>query len=481
MEYVTSSYEPKRVLEFFEQICQIPHGSGNEEKIADYLCDFAREHSLEYYRDSVNNVLIKKGASIGREYEAPIMLQGHMDMVCEKNSDCSHDFGKDPLDLYVKDGKLRARGTTLGGDDGIALAYMLEILEGKYSHPALECLITVGEETSMVGASAFDYGKVSSRRIINIDSEEEGTVTMSCAGGSDLHMDICGKMHSGKGRTLKIEVSGLAGGHSGVEINEGRANSIRVMGRILAAIYEDTPFNLCKIEGGNKRNAIPRECVSEIYVLDTERAKEIIAEQTKLIAKELGKLDRRFKVRVSKGGSDLQMFAYKESSAVINMILLPLNGVYSMYEGKERLVRSSSNMGIIKSEEGRVRLDVMARSSSESEMDHILLTFKRVAKAVGAEYELIDRHPGWELNPKSALAESYVRIYDMLYGRELGGAKKCAIHAGLECGIIISAVGEADAISIGPNIYDIHTPDEALDLASCERSFKVLVKMLEEV
>ena len=481
MEYVTKGYNPQRVLEYFEEICAIPHGSGNEGQIADYLCTFASSHRLWHIRDEYNNVFIKKQASKGYEEKAPVMLQGHMDMVCEKNADTQHDFLTDPLTLRIKDGRLMASGTTLGGDDGIALAYMLAILESdEISHPALECLITTGEETSMVGASFFDYSKVSARRIINIDSEEEGIVTVSCAGGCGLLFDAEGELLSGKGRTLQINVSGLAGGHSGTEINEGRANSIRIMGRILARLYDDTPFNLCSISGGNKINAIPRECEAQIYVLDTERAKSIIEDETAKIRKDLSPKDKRFRVRCKKGATDAPMLTYKSSSAVVNLVCLLHNGVYAMHSGED-LVRSSSNMGIITTEAGRVRLSIMARSSSESEMDAMILTFKRGAKAVGAVMEIVDRHPGWEWNPSSPLADSYVQIYNSLYPDVKGEAKKCAIHAGLECGIIVSALGsDADAVSIGPDIYNIHTPDEALDLASTERTYNVLVRMLAE-
>lgn len=480
MEYVTKSLEPRRVLEYFEELCKIPHGSGNEHGIADYLCNFASEHSLEYLRDDANNVLIQKCASADKKDSAPLMLQGHMDMVCEKNADTVHDFLTDPLDLYIKDGMLRARGTTLGGDDGIAVAYMLAILESnEISHPALECLITTGEETSMVGASAFDYSKVSARRIINIDSEEEGYVTMACAGGADLHIELESERLQGKGRALRITLSGLSGGHSGVQINEDRANAINTMGRILARLYDDTPFNLCSVNGGNKRNAIPRECVAEIYVLDQKRAESIIEDEVKRIKANLSRFDKGFKVRCKKGESDLSMLTYKDSSAVINMMSALPNGVYALYPTDHSLVRSSSNMGIIASDEKKVRLDIMARSSSDSEMDAMLLTFKRLAKAIGAEMTLDDRHPGWPMNPDSSLADAYVKIYNETYGREGNKAKKCAIHAGLECGIIVSALGgDDDAISIGPDIRDIHTPDEALDIASVERTYHVLLEML---
>ena len=483
MDFVTKGYEPYNVLGYFEKLCAIPRGSGNEAGVADMLCDFARLHSLEYYKDEYNNVLIKKKGSAGKENDPPVMLQGHTDMVCEKNGETVHDFLTDPLSLYIKDGKLCATGTTLGGDDGIAVAYMLAILEDEgLAHPPLECLFTSEEETGMNGAMNFDYSRVSARKIINIDSEEEGKVTMSCAGAVDMGIVREIERLPANGRTLKISITGLAGGHSGTEINENRSNAIRIMGRILARLYSDTPFNLCIIEGGNKRNAIPRECEAQIYVLDSAKARETVEDEVKKIRGELTYADKGMKVRLSKGQTDAPMLSYKDSSAVINMMTLYQNGVISMSPDREGLVRCSSNMGRISTKENSVTLEIMSRSSSDSEMDALLVTFARLSKALEALMTIYDRHPGWDYNPNSALANKYVEVFDRLYGGERGRAEKCAIHAGLECGIIIGALGgNADAISIGPDIYNIHTPDEALDLASVKRTYNLLLTMLSEL
>ncbi len=483
MEFAASEYEIKKVLNYFERLCAIPHGSGNEEQAANMLCEFAKEHSLEYYKDEYNNVLIKKDGSIGREGEPSLMLQGHIDMVCEKNKDTVHDFSRDPLSLYVSDGLLRAKGTTLGGDDGIAVAYMMAFLEDEtLSHPPLECLFTSGEETGMLGAMNFDYSKVSSRRIINMDSEEEGKVTMSCAGAADLLLEKSFERIGSKGRALKISVTGLAGGHSGTEINENRSNAIRIMGRLLARLYSDTPFNLCAVNGGNKRNAIPRECEAQIYVLDSDKAIRIVQEESEKIRGEISKADKGMKIRCQKGDTDFPALTYKDSSAVINVMTLSPNGVISMSPDSLGLVRCSSNLGRISTSENKIVAEVMARSSSDSEMDALIIVFKRLSKLLDMSATLSDRHPGWDYDPKSQLADKYVTIYDRLYGSEGKRAERCAIHAGLECGIIIGALGgETDAISIGPNIYNIHTPDEALDLASVKRTYDLLVAMLGEL
>lgn len=476
---VTKGYEPADVLGWFEEICKIPHGSGNEERISAFLCDFAQKRGLWYKRDEYNNVLIRMPATGGYEDAAPIMLQGHMDMVCEKNADVDHDFLTDPLDIYVENDKLRARGTTLGGDDGIAVAYMLAILDDPtIAHPELECLITTGEETSMAGAGSFDYSQINARRVINIDSEEEGIVTVSCAGGADIFFTLSPERLPHTGRTLKITLTGLSGGHSGTEINLGRANSISLMGRILAKLYDSEPFNLVSVNGGNKMNAIARECEAEIYVLDREAAENIINSEAAKIRRELVKADKNMKLRLSKGEMNAAKLSYKGTSAVINMMRIYKTGVVAMENGSAELVRTSANMGRITTNEKGVTLGIMARSSSDSEMDALLLDYGRLSKALGASVYLEGRHAGWALNPVSKLSKAYADIYDRLYGN-IGKARISAIHAGLECGIIVAALGnETDAISIGPNMQNIHTPDEALDLLSVEHTWNVLRELI---
>ena len=476
---ITKGYEPADVLGWFEEICRIPRGSGNEAGISAFLCDFAEKRGLEYKRDEYNNVLIRMSATEGFEKAAPIMLQGHMDMVCEKNAGVDHDFLTDPLDIYVEDGKLRARGTTLGGDDGIAVAYMLAILDDPaIAHPELECLITTGEETSMAGAGNFDYSQIRARRVINIDSEEEGIVTVSCAGGADIFFTLSPERLPHTGRALKITLTGLAGGHSGTEINMGRANSIALMGRILERLYEAEPFNLVSVNGGNKMNAIARECEAEIYVLDREAAENVINSEAAKIRRELAEADKNMKLRLSKGASNAAKLSYRDTSAVINMMRLYKTGVIAMENGSTELVRTSANMGRIATSEEGVTLGIMARSSSDSEMDTLLLDYDRLSKAIGVSVTLEGRHAGWALNPVSKLSKAYAGIYDSMYGN-IRKAKISAIHAGLECGIIVAALGsETDAISIGPDMRNIHTPDEALDLVSVEHTWNVLKELI---
>lgn len=481
MKYILNGYKPETMFHCFEDICAIPHGSGNEKAVASYVCDFAEKHGLEFFHDSADNVLVKKPASKGMEDRPTVMLQGHMDMVCEKNGDTVHDFLTDPLKLYVEDGWLRARGTTLGGDDGAAIAMMLAILDDdSLRHPALECLFTTGEETSMVGANAFDFGKIRARKIINLDSEEEGIVTVSCAGGADSIFDVYIEKAPYEGRSIRLSVKGLAGGHSGAEIHMCRANANKVMARLLARLYASEPFRLVSVSGGNKRNAIAREAEAELCVLDEKAAIKVLLDEEAKISSELSEADSGFRLHVGKGRVCNSAMTYRSTSAVINMMLLLPNGVIAMSPSVKDFVRTSSNLGVVTTEEVKVRVIAMSRSSCDSELDALLLEFGRLAKLIGAEMTQSDRYSGWEFNPDSGLARDYVRIYE-----EQNPGKKAVvagIHAGLECGVIISKIGEScDAISIGPDMKNIHTPDEALSLESCERTYKLLVEMLAEM
>lgn len=471
--------KPAKMLRFFEEICKIPHGSGNEQAISDYLAAFAKERGLFCVQDEALNVFIRKDATLDCADLPPILLQGHMDMVCEKNADVQHDFLTDPLDVYIEDGWMKARGTTLGGDDGIAVATMMALLDSDdISHPMLECLITTGEETRMAGADAFDYSLVTARKLINLDSEDEGVATASCAGGMDLCMTYETDRIPCPGRPMKVQIKGLAGGHSGADIHLCRGNANRLMGRLLAAVYDEYPFSLTSVSGGNKRNAIPREATAEFFTDHPDEVKTILLAEEAKLKKELSPADSGFSIRIGKGSPCDRMMTCKDSSAVINLLTLVPNGVIAMSPFVENFVRTSSNIGIVTTTDRSVRLDLMARSSSDSEMDALTLTFKRFAKLAGAELIIEDRHAGWDFDPDSKLAADFVRVYKETFGADSRPVVN-AIHAGLECGIIVSALeGQCDAISIGPTLKNIHTPDEALELASCEKLWKLLLNLL---
>ena len=468
------------MLRFFEEICAIPHGSGNEGAIADYICNFAKERGLYFYRDDENNVFIRKPATEGYENVPAILLQGHTDMVCEKNSDSKHNFLTDPLDIYVENGKLRARGTTLGADDGAGVAAMLAILDSSdLSHPLLECLFTTGEETGMYGAENFDTSVITAKKLINLDTEKDCEAIVSCAGSVNIEYSLDTDRLKCERHIVKISVSGLAGGHSGADIHLGRLSANRVMGRLLARAYDDMPFNIYSVSGGNMMNAIARECVAEIVTDDIERAKAVIYDEAEKIIKEVTSDDASLRITASRGRIVPDMLSFKDTSAIINMMTLPHHGVYSYSPEIPGFVRTSANNGIVSVEGGSAlaRVFFMARSSCDSEFSALILSFKRLAKAIGCVCKVEGRSMGWEVNKNSSLAESFLKCYKALY--EGSSPYITAVHAGLECGVFVSKIG-CDAISIGPNMENIHSPDEALDLASCERFYRVLTAMIAD-
>lgn len=478
MNYVVTGRKPEKLFRYFEELSQIPRGSGNEAGVADWLCAFADAHGLFCYRDAYNNVLIRKAASAGREKDPAILLQGHTDMVCEKNAATEHDFMKDPLRLAVKDGWLYAEGTTLGGDDGVAVAAMLTILDDDtLSHPTLECLFTVSEETGLVGAYNFDYGQITARTLINMDSEALGEITAGCAGGvrTDISLPIT---HIGvEGECLTVAITGLCGGHSGECIGLGRANAITTMGRLLSRLYGEYPFNLLSIEGGGKDNAIPRECTA---VLVTQKAAESAALLNRLAAevtRELSEDDKNFTLTTDITPCEpyqkaIGNFATRGAVAFLSNVT---TGVMSMSHDIPGLVEFSRNLGVVKSEPKMLHFVLSTRSAIEAQLDASTAMLDRFAALIGAETKHYSRYPGWSYAKFSPIRDRYAEVYRRVTGKD---ARITVIHAGLECGIIKSHIPDMDIISVGPNLEAIHSPDEKLDLASFETFYRTIVETL---
>ncbi len=481
MNYLIHGREPASVFRFFEEICAIPHPSYHEERIADYLEAFAAERGLDCYRDEQHNVLIKKPATPDRASDAPILLQGHTDMVCEKNGDVEHDFLTDPLKLFL-DGEdlLGARGTTLGGDDGIAVAIMLAVLDGALvSHPPVECLFTVAEEVGLNGAHGFDYDKISARRMVNLDSEDLGVVTAGCAGGlrSDLSFD-CTRVPL-KGDAIRICVKGLVGGHSGVDINRGRANANKWMGRLLAKLGADgVDWNLISLVGGSKDNAIPRECEAVIAVRDIEAAVASISEGGRALASEWSIAEPRAAVVTDLVAAPATMFTKEDSLRITAVLDSVQNGVREMNQSIEGLVEWSRNLGVITTENDTVTLIFSARSGIESRLDASIAELDALAGVVSCRAHHHSRYPGWEYAPVSPLRDAYCDAYRNVTGQT---ARVDVIHAGLECGIIYSKLPDMDIISVGPDMRDIHSPAERLSLSSVETFWKTLAALIEKL
>ena len=479
MSYLIQNRKPASIFRFFEEICAIPHPSYHEEKIADYLCAFAAERGLEYYRDSLHNVLIKKPATPDRVDAAPILFQGHTDMVCVKTADSAIDFMKDGLSLYLDGDFLRAKGTTLGADDGIAVATMLALLDGELSsHPALECLFTSAEEVGLDGAEGFDYSKITARKMINMDSEDLGIITAGCAGG--LRSTLTKKCESipFAGECLTVSLQGLFGGHSGVDICSGRANANKLMGRLLAKWQKaEGEAHLISLNGGSKDNAIPSICEAVIATTDAQKTEVLINQASAEIAAELVKDDNGFFVTVTPTKAPETMFSATDSAQLIAILATVDNGVKEMNYNIENLPEWSRNLGVITTTGNEVEFVFASRSAIESRLDASIDELDALGRITGCVTKHYSRYPGWDYAPISPLRDLYARAYREITGKD---AIVDVIHAGLECGIIKSRIPDMDIISIGPNMRNIHTPDEALQLESCERLFKVLCAVLSE-
>ena len=480
MNYVVKGYEPQAVFEIFEDICAIPHGSGNEKGVADYITEYAQKRGLFIYRDEKDNVLVRKNATKGYEDTPAILLQAHTDMVCEKNSDSNHDFLKDGLKLSVKDGFIWADGTTLGADNGIAVAMMLALLDTN-EHPTLECLFTVEEETGLFGAQAFDCSGITAKRMINLDSEEDWQITAGCAGGNRTEFSFALDTVSAKDGDLFLDVSvtGLSGGHSGAEIHLGKTNAIVLMSRLLSTAYAAGKFNLVKINGGGKDNAIARECFATLRFENEEllnAAKKAIISESLSVRKEINKDDKNLSVGIGKSESD-HYLSESLTEKIIGFLTIVNTGVLKMSNQIEGLVEYSRNLGVAVTSNEEVRFIISARSSLEAQLDLSVREFNILSAIVGANCSHYARYPGWEYEPASLLREQYIEKYKFLFGKTPAVG---VIHAGLECGILSSKMPGMDIISIGPNMHDIHSPNEHLDIESTQRIWQVLLAVISE-
>lgn len=475
-QIVTKGYKPEKALAYFEELCKIPHGSGNEEAVACYIENFAKARGLFVIRDANNNVFIRKEATVGYENVPAYLLQGHTDMVCAKLTTSNHDFERDALELYMENGWLRARGTTLGGDDGIAVAFMLALLDGEIeNHPTLECLFTVEEETGLGGAESFDYSVVTAHKMINLDSESEGEVCAGCAGGVRSKIDFVPTLEISNGDVITLTVDGLFGGHSGVEINCGRANAILMTVDILNKIASEQGFSLISLVGGEKDNAIPRMCEAKFVVEDSKKAVAAIEKLDEEIRKDLCEADAGLKISVSVENDSENIETLVEGEKMLSLIKELKIGVLSMSAHLEGLVEFSRNLGVIEVNKDGAYITYSSRSSKEEQIDLSISEVNELVNGLSANVRHTGRYPGWDFLPESDLRDTYIRKFKEIMGKDV---QTVVIHAGLECGIIKSRIPDMDIISVGPNMRNIHTPDEALELDSCARLFEVLKAVL---
>lgn len=479
---VLENLEPKKVFYYFEDICNIPHGSGNLDGISSYLSRFAADRGLFHIRDASNNVIIVKEASAGHEEAAPIILQGHMDMVAVKKSGCDIDLERDPLRLKVDGDFVCAEGTSLGGDDGIAVAYILALLDSNdIAHPRIEAVITTDEETGMEGATAIDLSMLTAKRMLNIDSEEEGILLTSCAGGmrTDCHIPVRTEEEPA-GVFMEVTVGGLLGGHSGTEINKEHANAIKLLGMTLKQAQKAVPFCLSEISGGEKDNAIPREARALVCVAEGE--KDLLIRQIERIESEEKKenqsKEKNLFIRVAEAeGAEQPVFDADSTERVLTFLTLLPNCVMAMSADIAGLVETSLNVGVLGTRGGEVVASTAIRSAVETAKHKINLQVDTLAKLLGGYTETHGEYPGWQYDPDSKLRADMVRIYREMFGREV---QVEALHAGLECGIMISKIPGLDCVSFGPDIHDIHTTEERLSIPSAARMWDYLLEILKQ-
>lgn len=471
--------QPQSVFAYFEKLCSIPHGSGNTKAISDYLVSFAKEHSLAWQQDELNNVILFGEGTCGYEDHPPVILQGHMDMVCEKDESCPINMETDGLDISHDGVDVFAKGTTLGGDNGIAVAYALALLADKtIPHPPLEVVITVDEETGMYGAAGIDMSALKGRLLLNLDSEEEGVFTVACAGGArgTIHLPV--SRHAVYGPCVKLIVEGLQGGHSGAEIHKKRANANKVMGLFLERVQKLMPLCITSFSGGAKDNAIPRSCQVTLVALGMyiERINDVAAQLQQEIREQYDEPD------VIIRGDDVDALGgnaltTQDSAKVISLLNGVPNGVQAWSQDIEGLVQTSLNLGIAELDD-QLHLTFAVRSSVNKEKTELLEKLRKLAELYEGTYTQKGEYPAWEYKKDSVLRDTMVRVYERMSGR---APQIVAIHAGLECGLLGEKLPGLDCVSIGPDMQDIHTSREKLNIASTQRVWEFLLEVLKEM
>ena len=469
--------KPELVWRFFFDISRIPRCSGNESGIRDYIRKFCERKNLKYVVDNSGNVVVHKFPGNSSK-DTGIIFQSHMDMVCEKNSDCTHDFSRDPIRVEVVNGWVRARGTTLGADNGIGVAVMLAMLE-EDSDYGFECLFTVEEETGLRGAFELEPGILEGRYLINLDTESEGVIYVGCAGGRDSDMVITVERIPSEidSKVMKLHVYGFKGGHSGAEIHLGRENAIRAMARILYQIGRVVSLKLVDISGGDKHNAIPRECMCRISVnrYSTQLVRELAIHYFDMIKTELGEFESDIRIGVDEDKSVNETMDYESTKKLINFVLSLPHGVLQMSPAFKGLVQSSTNISSIKTEGNRIRIHSSHRSSSDSALQWIADAHRALSELAGAVINQDAGYPAWQPEPESNLVGIARKAIEKVTGKE---AQIRAIHAGLECGILKRRIEGIEAISIGPTIIGAHSPEEKVNIRSVEVLWNVIKEIL---
>ncbi len=479
MEQQLSDIEPRKVFEFFSVLNRIPRGSGNEKAVSDYLVEFASQRGLLAYQDDYNNVTIVKYATAGMEDKDTIILQAHLDMVCVADDGCRKDFTKDPIDAYIDGDYVKARGTSLGADDGIGIAMILAVLDSTdIEHPMIEAVFTAHEESGLAGASVYDVSHLTGKRFINLDSEEENHIVTGCAGGSICDVSLKCKNQKIEGNIYEISIGNLTGGHSGSEIGNGSANANVLMGLLLDQLRNSVEINLGTVQGGTKHNSICESASATVVVRKKhskalEKCVKAFAESAR---DEYQKTDPDLTVKCKdKGKGKLEVMSTKDMTKFIALLNLLPNGVFKMSQTAP-MVETSSNIAIVAARPKSFNICVSLRSNKEASLGWITSIIRSLSEAYNVQFNCHDTYPAWECDKVSDYARSAQRLYSDMFGRDIG---IISIHAGLECGLFAQKIKDLDAISIGPDIHGAHTPAERLSISSTQREWKYLLELLK--
>lgn len=475
---VLDTIQPKEVFHFFEEINQIPRGTYNTKAVSDYCVDFAKKRGLTVIQDEWNNVIIKKDGTEGYKTSEPVILQGHLDMVCEKTADSSHDFMKDPIQMYVEDGYIKAKDTTLGADNGIAVAMALALLDSReIPHPPLEVVFTVDEEVGMTGALNIDLSPITGTMLINLDSEEEDVLTAGCAGGFRFIYTLPAERVSVKGTKAEIEICGLTGGHSGVEIHKQRGNANKLAGRLLYHLSRQTKISLLEINGGTKDNVITSVNKSVIVAENIETVKNAAAKMLDLWKQEFGEDEPSLdmKIRVLEEGT-FEAVTEETMKKILQFIVNCPNGVDEYSRHLAGMVETSDNLGVIKTENDSVQFMVLTRSGLATKLAEFKERFMCFAESLGGTYKFDAEYPAWTFKSESRIREITLDAFEKVYGKR---PEVTEIHAGLECGLLSGKKPELDCISFGPNMMDVHSYNERLEIASAARIWEAVKEILK--
>ena len=471
--------KPTGVFRYFEEISAIPRGSENMTGIAQYCESFAQKHKFSYVRDKADNVVIMKPATQGYENSEPVILQGHLDIVCQKDADKIFDFEKDGIELVTDGNFITANGTTLGADNGIAVALILAILDSdNIPHPPIEAVFTTDEEIGMLGAIELDMSILKGKRMINLDAEEDDSVTVSCAGGSDFKVNIPLLPAEKQGTKITLTVKGLKGGHSGVEIHKGRVNANKLMGEILKALSESCNFDIISINGGDKSNAIPNRSIIEFLVSEKDSFTKLVIDCLESIkARYTNEPDLTYSIECGESGS-YSVFNEELKQHILHILLNVPDGVIEMSREIEGLVETSTNLGILQTDSDGLMLHFALRSNKNSGLFELEKQLCAFFEKMGVFADTFGHYPPWEYKEDSVLRELYKSVYTDYYGKE---PKVEAIHAGLECGVFASQIKDFDCIAIGPDLRDVHTVNEKLSVSSTENLYNLILKILEKL